>query len=258
MLRFGILFAVIFMGLVPSVLAEEEVQKENDRKNLAVEIARDHVDVTVGFAGTSVEIFGDRRDKKTDVAIVLTGPLRDITIWKKERVMGTWVNRYFMSYKNMPIYYHYALSSEKDDKKTQKMLLENNIGYDAILKNVKRDYSPAIKDFEIYDTALLTKKRYGGVYFDDSANIMFLNDNFFRLRFMIPPSAPTGEYTVHSYLIRDGVVKQHSQSSLIVEQVGLNAFLYNAARDYSLVYALVCIVIGLFSGWLVSVLKVRP
>ena len=54
----------------------------------AVETAHDHIDITVGFTGSSIELFGDRRDPGTDIAIVVEGPEKDVTIWKKRTCYG--------------------------------------------------------------------------------------------------------------------------------------------------------------------------
>ena len=80
----------------------------------------------------------------------------------------------------------------------------------------------------------------------------------FRVKFKIPPSAATGEYTIKSYLIKNGKVMQTQEKKLVVDQVGLNAFVRSSAHDYSFIYAMICIIFGVTSGWFVSVLKVKP
>lgn len=253
---FNIAMMVLF-SLIATISTGAAVEPQ-ESEHLAIEIARDYVDITVGFTGTTVELFGDRRDKKTEIAIFIEGPKKDITIWKKDRVMGTWVNRYFVTYKEMPMYYHYAISDNSIDLEKDTLYLDNGIGYHALLKNVSRETSKSLDDEEVFDNILMQKKQNKGVFFEESANIRFLNDNFFRIQFKVPPSAPTGAYKIHSYLIRGGKVIQHNENDLVVKQVGLNAFLYNASRQSSFIYALSCIFFALFSGWLVSVLKVRP
>ena len=227
--------------------------------DLAVEIASEHVDVTVGFTGSSIELFGDRRNKDADIAIVLEGPRKEITIWKKARVMGTWVNRYYMTFENMPVYYNYAttIQGEVDDK-IDLIMRHNGIGHDALFSTLDVRKSGSIKDVSLFQKSLLLKKEAKGVYFDKPAEIKFMNEHFFRVSFEIPASALTGEYKIHSYLISDGQVIEKTTNILKVEQVGVNAFVYGLANDYSFTYALLCIIFGLFSGWFSSVVRVRP
>ena len=226
--------------------------------DLVIGVANNHIDVTVGFSGSSIEVFGDRRDKKTDVAIVMEGPRKDVTIWQKDRVLGTWVNRYYTKFKEMPTYYNYAISAQGFSSSLLDAMMENGIGHEALFHTVDTDESRKLKDKNIFQDALLRKNQEFGVFFQQPATIKFMNDNFFRVRFSLPPSAPTGEYTIHSFLIKDGKVVGKTIEMLTVEQVGLNAFIYKAAHEYSLIYALVCIFLALFCGWLAGALRVKP
>ena len=120
-----------------------------------------------------------------------------------------------------------------------------------------------MKDFKMdewkaIEKEFLDKKIAAGLYFAEPAEFKFMNDNFFRVQFQIPPSAATGEYTIKSFLIKNGKVLQVQENNLKVEQVGINAFVRSSSKDYSFIYALICIIFGVASGWFVSVLKVKP
>lgn len=226
--------------------------------DLSVQIARDHVDVTVGFVGDSVEVFGDRRDPDTIVAIVVEGPEKDITLWKRARVLGAWINRHYVQFKDVPSYYHYAVSTDNLDNIPSEILNDYALGHDALFNNIEIEKSRKVEDKKKFEEMLLDKKRSNDIFFEEPASFMFLNDNFFRVSFPIPPSAPTGEYKVRSFLVKDNKVIQEDDATFKVEQVGLNAFIFEMSRDNSFVYALICIILAVFSGWLVSVLRVRP
>lgn len=227
--------------------------------DLAVEIASEHIDVTVGFTGSSIELFGDRRNAEADIAIVVEGPRKEITVWQKARVMGTWVNRYYMTFENMPVYYNYATTIDGDvDDKLDLIMRHNGIGHMALFSSLDVRKSGSVIDAKPFQDALLRKKQAKGVYFPKAADIKFLNDHFFRVSFEIPASALTGEYKIHSYLIEDGRVSEKTMNILKVEQVGVNAFVYGLANNHSFAYALICIIFGLFSGWFSSVVRVRP
>ncbi len=226
--------------------------------NFEVEIAHETIDVTVGFTGSTIEIFGDRRDEDTLVAIMVEGPKTDVTIWEKARVFGTWVNRYFVHFDNIPKYYSYSLSGTNNSEKTKRLLAFHGIGNDAMLSNARIEKSGSVEDLELFKKELLKKKVDAGLYTKDGVKMNFINNNFFRVRFDIPASAATGNYIIKSYLIKDDEVIEHNTDMLSVEQVGLNAFINESARKHSFIYAFVCIFLAFFSGWLISVLKVRP
>lgn len=225
--------------------------------DLAISIANERIDITVGFTGSSIELFGDRRDENTDIAITVEGPKEDVTLWQKDRMAGTWVNRYREQFKDIPLYYHHAITADVSDKKIQTILNEYNIGHKALFENVKGD-TEGKEQRQSFAKALVEKQTKAGLYFAEPAKFKFMNDNFFRVRFDIPASAQTGEYKIRSYLIKNGRVVGKTLDILQVEQVGINAFIFNAAQSYSLFYAIACIILAFFSGWLVSVLRVRP
>ncbi len=225
--------------------------------DFAVDIASDHIDITVGFDGSSIELFGDRRDKNAVVAIVVEGPKRDITIWKKAKVMGAWVNRYYVTFEDMPSYYNYAISINNIDKKLSAVMMENAIDHDGLFYKVNSEKNKKREDIKEFQNAFLRKNYDLGTFFEKPTEIKFINDNFFRASFNIPPSAPTGRYKIHSFLIKNGKLIKHITNDLKVEQVGLNAFMYNYAKEHSLIYAVTCIILALFSGWFFSSLRVR-
>ena len=245
------LIAVLIFSAVPLI-------SQASPDDMAIGIASDHIDITVGFTGSSIELFGDRRDVRSDIAIVVEGPEKNVTIWKKDRVMGTWMNRYNAKFKDMPVYYHYAISAETIDEKLKQVMQERAIGHEALFAKVNGKKAKKKKNIEVFQKALVEKSSVLGTYFEQPAKIKFFNDYFFRVSFPIPPSAPTGNYKIRSYLIKDGEVLEDTMNLLKVEQVGLNAFIYKSAHNYSFIYAVICIGIALFSGWLVSVLRVKP
>ena len=177
---------------------------------------------------------------------------------KKERVMGAWVNRHSVQFQDIPVYYHYAVSAEETNDKLASVLLDNAIGHEGLFKKIETKTKVDEPNLKIYEQAMIDKNRAFGAYFDEPAKIKFINDNFFRVRFDIPASAPTGNYKIRSFLIKDGKILEETLNLLKVEQVGVNALVYLSAHEYSLLYACVCIMLALFSGWIVSVLRVKP
>ncbi len=229
-----------------------------NNNDLAVSIASNRIDVTVGFNGSSIEVFGNRLDQSSDIAIVVEGPKKNVVIWQKARVLGTWVNRHYAKFNDFPVYYHYAISRNNEDDLFKNAMKDNAIGHDGIFHQADSDDLKKIKNLDTFKKALLQKNYNLGVFFKKPAKIKFISDNFFRVSFKVPPSAPTGEYKIRSFLIKNGDVIESTTNVLKVEQVGVNAFIVSSARDYSLIYALVSIFFALFSGWLVSVLRVKP
>lgn len=243
----------LFGAALPSM-----AQTVEDSDPLVVDLASDHIDVTVGFMGSTIEVYGDRRDTDTQVAVVVEGPVEPVAIWKKEKIAGAWINRHYAKFNSMPLYYNYAVSPSDFIEKNEFLSKENVIGLDAVFKSsiVKRsDASDRLRKFKEF---LIKTRQKKGVFPENPAPIKFLNGHFFHITFKIPPSVPTGEYKVHSYLVKGGRVVKSDISTLKVEQVGLNAFLLHAAQKHAFLYALFCVLFAGLSGWFASILRVRP
>lgn len=228
-------------------------------QELSVEIAAPHIDVTVGFNGSSIQVFGDKRDEDADIAVYVIGPEKTLTVWERSPVLGAWVNRYYAHFTRQPALYRYAVSFDEEEAlRYSTLMLENRIGVDALFYEADIKLSRKNDDKSRFIAALVNEKIRKGFFPKESAPIKFLNDHFFRIDFDIPPSAPTGEYKIHSLLIKDGKITEADIDVIKVEQVGLNAFILRAAREHGLSYAFICILIAGFAGWLVNALKVRP
>lgn len=244
------------------ILETPEIKDQNRQPEfnnaLTIELAQVKIGVTMGFSGSYVRVFGDRRDLDTDVIITIEGPKRDITIWKKERVMGAWVNRYSMLIEDVPAYYQYALSAPLTKMSVSNVVDAQKIEKTSYVNNLKAQISTDKQPKDIFVKSLLDQKVKQELFFAESESFTFLNDHFFKVHFRIPASALTGEYVIKSLLVKDGEIIQRDEATLVIEQVGANAFINNAAKEYSLAYALICIAFAMFSGWLISVIKVKP
>lgn len=227
--------------------------------DFAIEVVDNTIEVSVGFNGSTIEIFGDRQSPDSDVVVMVEGPHKDITIWKKERVMGAWVNCDYITFRDMPIYYAYAstVSSEENarDKRIKNIFEKERIGHEALLASLETKNNT---DEEEFRHALLNKKYNQGEYFAEPAKIEFFNDHLFRASFKVPPSAHTGDYKIHSILIENGRIAHKKTEMLKVKQVGLNASIVSLAGRHSIAYAFVVIFLALFSGWFASIVRVRP
>lgn len=244
LLKLILLFSVLS---VPGASAQDKV--------LSIELAFDHIDVTSGFSGAQIEVFGHRKDKFTDVAIVVTGPEKNITVWRKAKLLGAWINRYAVRFRNMPLYYGYAVG-EGEVFKDSELMKTSGIGIDALMIGKAELKSPTEK-LGNHQDSLLASMRSKSLYPQEPLKINYINDYFFRTRFLLPASAPTGTYKIRSFLFKEGKLVETDMDIMKVEQVGLNAFIFQAAHKNEWLYGMFCVVLALVSGWFVGILRVR-
>ncbi len=232
-------------------------QAHANDKVLNLELATEHIDVTSGFEGAQVEIFGHRRDKYTDVAVIIRGPSKDIVIWKKKKVFGAWVNRHSKEFENIPLYYNYATSEGKIFE-NKDLMHESGIGVSALFeKDIDKEPYKEISPI-VFKEALLENKQNKGLLPSEGKAINFINEYFFRTRFFIPAEAPTGQYEIHALLFKEGKLVERDLDILTVRQVGMNAFVYTAANSYAVAYGVFSIVLAALCGWFAGALRVKP
>lgn len=236
-----------FLGIMIVVLACAGAARAQVVDNpLTIDLARDHVDITLGFSGTSLVLFGTKK-REGDVAVVIRGPEVPAVVRRKDQVMGVWMNRESVTFRNVPVYYDVALSRKEEDINAPEILRENRIGLNTL------DFRPdSGADRDVvgkFQEALIRNRQVQGFFPLEAKRIDFLSQEFFRADFKVPPSVPAGDYVVQTYLIRDGAVEDMRETKLRIAQVGFNARLFAFSRQNSFVYGLVAIFIAVVAGW---------
>ena len=222
---------------------------------LAVDLAEDHVDITSGFNGAQLVLFGVK-DKPGDVAVVIRGPRHTIAVRRKEQVAGMWLNRRAMKFRNVPLYYDYALSRPEKQLSKGDNLKEAGIGLDA-LYFTPDDSSEDAQYIQNFQEAMIRTKQTQGLYPLKPKGVKFLQNNFFRVSFYLPANVPIGTYEVESYLLKDGEVLEDHTTQLRVGQVGFGARVYQFAQRHGFSYGLVCVLMAVMAGWAVNLLRQR-
>jgi uncharacterized protein (TIGR02186 family) len=213
---------------------------------LNINLADDHVDITTGFNGTTLSLFGVRRETG-DVVIVVRGPETALTVRRKDQLAGVWMNRQSLTFDDVPVYYDLASSRPMENIAAQPMLASRQIGLGGMEFRYSGDEDDATVDK--FREALILGRQMHGLFPLEPKRIRFMDNNFFRADFYLPPDVPTGIYTIDSYLFRDGAVVSRRQIPLRVAQVGFNAGVYDFAHNRSILYGLAAIMLALATGW---------
>lgn len=245
--RKRVLFWGVFALAIVPFFAGAAVRAEVRPLNL--DLAQDHVNITTGFTGSVLSVFGTRQGRG-DIVIILEGQIRDSIVRRKENVAGAWINRSWLRFRDIPVYYDYA-SSRSDEKGLlpEKELARNRIGLDSFRANLvsNRYDAETTKDFQ---NALLRNKQERGLFPREPQKIVFIDDNFFRVDFHLPSNVPRGKYSVRALLIRDKRVVHEIKRDMTVAQIGFSSTVNSVAHSHSLFYGLLCVFIACMAGWL--------
>jgi len=205
--------------------------------------------ITGGFSGTSVVLFG-ATDGPGDVVVVVRGPERDVTIWRKGKVAGIWANAESATFANVPGYYAVAASKPLDEAVSPSVAAFYKIGV-GNLKFVPKATVPPERA-QLFTDALIGVQKSAGVFLPSQVKISFLGERLFRTTFNFPANIPTGVYLVQVYLVRDKDVVGAQTTPLIVSKVGVDAAVSDFAHSRALTYGVIAVIMAVMAGWLAS------
>src|ERR1700680_1750472 len=81
---------------------------------LVADLTSHLIAITTGFTGASVVLFG-ATDGPGDVVVTVRGPDREMTVRRKSRIAGIWVNTREVTFANVPSFYAVAASRPIED-----------------------------------------------------------------------------------------------------------------------------------------------
>jgi uncharacterized protein (TIGR02186 family) len=226
-------------------------------QDLVSGLSQDQVEINSSYAGTSIVVFGaiEGTDyspaSPKDVVVVVRGPDADMTVRRKARIAGLWINRDQMKFGGMPAYYFIASSRPLAKVASSQTLDRYQLGLAHVTPLTMSTHHP--DKAEPFRIAAIGERARDGLY-AETENVEFLSYSLFRVRIPIPATAPRGEYTVEAYLFRDGTVTSAQSTPLFVDQKGLERRLYRFAHTSPYTYGLSAVLMAMTIGWLSSLL----
>ena len=199
MMRAGVIVILFFASFVAVPAFAQQAP-------LSIELAEDHVDISTGFNGTRVVVFGTKTDGDAGVIVTLRGPEKTVALRRKGRVMGAWMNTKTVEFRRVPSYYDYASTlSAPELSASLPVLVENEVGIDR-LGFYPEDTRENPDVVEAFRDALITSMQKKGLYPLVGHGLQMLSPNFFKVSFDLPPGVPTGLYRVEALVVDGGDV----------------------------------------------------
>ncbi len=245
----GVYLLVLFIVFAVCVAGKYTAYAQgwrSDGEALVIDLAQDHVDITTGFTGARLVLFGVR-EREGDLAIVIRGPLENQIVRRKQPTMGLWMNRESVRFLDVPSYYDYALSAPEEKTGSAVLRDQLGIGLDALEFSYESSYP---SDFVLrFEEALIRSKQAAGLFPLEARSVFFLNDRFFRVEFDFPADMPTGDYQIVTHLFKGEKLVDQGRTNLRVAQVGFGAEVFYFAHTNGFFYGLIIVFLAVFSGW---------
>jgi len=221
---------------------------------LVPDVSQREVEIRYSFSGAELLLFGAIvypggrvPEERTDIAVVLKGPLERIVVREKQKVAGIWMNVERVRLRSAPSFYAVASSrplSQLVDERTAAI-------YELGLENLQ--LSPgggaSAEVLRRFERGFIDLRRRNQLYAEIPRGVEITEGVLYRARINIPARVPVGTYTAETFLIRDGRVIAGAAREIRIEKLGFEGFVAEAAERWSLSYGLVAVAISLLLGW---------
>lgn len=207
----------------------------------------DHlVAITTGFTGTELLLFGSI-EEDGDVIVVVHGPPTDVTVRRKDRTAGIWVNRDSMTFEETPSFYHIAMTEGATEGLPLPVLYRHQIGAQYVRMISPEDADPA--EIEEFRTALIRNQQAHGLYTSVPGTIQRRGQRLFRTSVHFPANVPIGTYVIETLLARNGEIQSGQTTPLFVSKVGAGAQIFRVANTFPAIHGILAIVVAVAAGF---------
>ena len=239
---------LLFLISTSSALAESVV----------IGMDKEKVAITATFDGSQILLFGAvKRDKPApigDIQIIVSiaGPSEPISVHKKSKVFGIWMNTDTVEVDSAPSFYAVATSTDFSSTINDTDDLRYKVSIPRAIRSVSASLD--VLDTASFSDAVIRIRSEKGLYQLLENTVDIDEQTLFRTSIHMPGDISDGDYTARILLTRNGNVIDEFSTIIDVRKVGLERFLFNLSRENPLLYGLMSIAIAIFAGWAASLL----
>lgn len=216
-------------------------------------LSQNRVSITADFDGTEILVYGAVKrdtpapDGPMEVIVTVEGPDTPLTIRRKERRAGIWINTEAVHIDAAPSFYAVATTGPLDRILSDTEDLRYRITPDRAVRAIGLTSEAADPDGFV---AALMRIRFAEDRFRLlQGAVEFTEDTLFRADVVLPANLTDGEYSIRIFLTRNGRVIDTQDRVVGVRKEGLERFLNNLAHDMPLVYGLLALALAAVAGW---------
>ncbi len=236
----------LLLCLVAAPLQAEEV---------VAGLSQSDISITTDFDGSEILIFGAVKREEPipteaplQVLITVEGPSEPVTVRRKGRRFGIWVNTDRVDVDEAPSFYAVATTAPWRDVISDVEDLRHHISIPRAVRSVGANITGSAD----FTRALIRIRESEELYQRNFGTVRFEEQTLFSTSVRLPANLHEGDYLTRFFLTRDGKVLDTFQTRIAVRKVGLERFLFRLSRDNPLIYGIMSLAIAIAAGWLAS------
>jgi uncharacterized protein (TIGR02186 family) len=217
-------------------------------------LSKDQISINTSFDGSEILIFGAiKREERIpdgpplEVIITLAGPSLPVTVRRKEKRLGIWVNIDAVDVDHAPSYYAVLTSGPLREVLSEVEDLRHKISIPQAIRSVG---APAnIEDSMAFTEALIRIRERNELYQLGEGAVVVEEQTLFRTSVQLPAALTEGAYPTRIFLTRGGEVVSTYETTVDVQKVGMERWLFELSRNQPLIYGLMSLAIAIAAGW---------
>ena len=224
-------------------------------EEIVLGLSQDEVAITATFDGSDILIFGAVKrqapaptDSELGVIVTVAGPDEHVTVRRKDRRFGIWVNAEAVEIDQAPTFYAVATNARLSEILDPEEDMNTRISIGKAIQSV----GAAEGGSEAFTDALIRVRAGEDLYQVLEGQVDLEADTLFRTTIELPANLTEGDYATEIYLTRNGQIIDLYRTEIPVHKVGLERWLYNLAHENAFLYGLMSLAIAIFSGWAAS------
>lgn len=221
-------------------------------------LSTEEIALTANFSGSELFVFGAiRRDAPIDpaadpldIVITIKGPPNALTVRRKERRFGIWINTESVDVRDAPSFYAIATTGPLRDLLTETERLRFQIGMDQAVRKVEGH--PTIEDTSSFTEAVVRLREKQALYEVLDGGVSLAEETLFQTSIAMPANIVEGIYKAEFFLVRDREVISSATTDITVQKAGIERWIYNLSRQQPLFYGIMSVLVALLAGWLAA------
>ncbi|MGC1496858.1 MAG: TIGR02186 family protein [Sulfitobacter sp.] len=217
-------------------------------------LSSDQVSINTNFDGSEILVFGAvKREEaipdspRLQVIVTVAGPSKRITVRRKEKRFGIWVNTDSVEVDYAPSFYAVAASTVLGLALSDTEDLRHKVSIPRAIRSVGAPDN--IQNSKSFTNALIRIKSRSDQYQLNEGTVSVDEQTLFRTAIKLPAALTEGTYKTRIFLTRGGQVVSKHESSIYVRKVGMERWLFKLSRENALIYGLMSLAIAIAAGW---------
>lgn len=233
------------------------VAQAGAQESVVSDLSEDRIDISTNFTGSQILIYGavkrmapPPQSGLLDVIITVQGPSAPISVRRKARVFGLWIEKDVVNVDRAPSYYALTTTRPFNEIISDTEDLRYSISVPRAIRSVGAPKT--IMDSPAFTEALIRLRTGRGLYQMGEGQVRLTDNTLFRAKFDIPSSLVEGAYRSRIFLLRNKKVIALDERTIYVRKVGLERWLRRTAYDQPALYGFLSLVIAVGAGWAAS------